>query len=198
MEKDWTGSAMPSVLKGFAMIGQPIRADEFEKAFGYKMPEITLSEEEKRLASQNNGLEPEIRTEPALKTEQTALNFGREVLARIQAGNTRQAEQNKQEQQTQQVQQEQAPPLQIEISGVGNSQTEEDKTGTSRTDKDGNGTIGIHDPYTAKNLEILKNRNQANQQESVQNQKQENTPQNSVQSYANQIGENENADNIAA
>ena len=37
MEKDWTGSAMPSVLKGFAMIGQPISADEFEKAFGYKM-----------------------------------------------------------------------------------------------------------------------------------------------------------------
>ena len=55
MEKDWTGSAMPSVLKGFAMIGQPIRADEFEKAFGYKMPDITLSEEEKRLAAQNNG-----------------------------------------------------------------------------------------------------------------------------------------------
>ena len=55
MEKDWTGSAMSTVPKGFAMIGQPIRADEFEKAFGYKMPDITLSEEEKRLAAQNNG-----------------------------------------------------------------------------------------------------------------------------------------------
>ena len=100
MEKDWTGSAMPSVLKGFAMIGQPVKAEEFKKAFGYNMPEITFSEEEKRRVAENNGLEPAIRQEekqPAAKTEQTALNFGREVLARIKAGNTLQAGQQEQQ-----------------------------------------------------------------------------------------------------
>lgn len=153
MEKDWTGSAMPSVLKGFAMIGQPIRADEFEKAFGYKMPEITLSEEEKRLASQNNGLEPAIRQEenqPALKTELQELNFGREVLARIKEGSARQAEQQEQKEQ------EQEPPLQIGIRGVGNSQPEEDITGNAQTNRNGSGTIKIDDPYAEKNLELLK------------------------------------------
>ena len=164
MEKDWTGSAIPSVLKGFTLIGQPIKAEEFKNAFGYEMPEIALNEEEKRRVAQINGLEPAIgyeENQPVAKTEQTALNFGREVLARIKEGDTLQAEQNKQ---AQQEQQEQGPPLQIEIRGVGNSQTEEDKTETSQTNKDGSGTIGIHDPYTARNLEILKNRNQANQQ----------------------------------
>ena len=34
MEKDWTGSAIPSVLKGFTLIGQPIKAEEFKNAFG--------------------------------------------------------------------------------------------------------------------------------------------------------------------
>ena len=153
MEKDWTGNAMPSVLKGFAMIGQPIRADEFEKAFGYKMPEITLSEEEKRLASQNNGLEPAIRQEenqPALKTELQELNFGREVLARIKEGSARQAEQQEQKEQ------EQEPPLQIGIRGVGNSQPEEDITGNAQTNRNGSGTIKIDDPYAEKNLELLK------------------------------------------
>lgn len=190
MEKDWTGSAIPSVLKGFTLIGQPIKAEEFKNAFGYEMPEIALNEEEKRRVAQNNGLEPAIgyeENQPVAKTEQTALNFGREVLARIKEGDTLQAEQNKQ---AQQEQQEQDLPLQIEIRGVGNSQTEEDKTETSQTNKDGSGTIGIHDPYTARNLEILKNRNQANQQESPE--------QNSSQTYANLIGQNENADNIAA
>ena len=144
---------MPSVLKGFAMIGQPIRADEFEKAFGYKMPEITLSEEEKRLASQNNGLEPAIRQEenqPALKTELQELNFGREVLARIKEGSARQAEQQEQKEQ------EQEPPLQIGIRGVGNSQPEEDITGNAQTNRNGSGTIKIDDPYAEKNLELLK------------------------------------------
>ena len=46
------------------------------KSLWLQNAEITLSEEEKRLAAQNNGQEPEIRTEPVLKTEQTALNFG--------------------------------------------------------------------------------------------------------------------------
>ena len=114
MEKDWTGSAIPSVLKGFTLIGQPIKAEEFKNAFGYEMPEIALNEEEKRLATQNNGLEPAARAEPVPKTEQTAMDFGREVLTRIKQGTTQQAEQNKQaqqEQQTQQAQQEQAPPF---------------------------------------------------------------------------------------
>lgn len=119
MEKDWTGSAIPSVLKGFTLIGQPIKAEEFKNAFGYEMPEIALNEEEKRLATQNNGLEPAARAEPVPKTEQTAMDFGREVLTRIKQGTTQQAEQNKQaqqEQQTQQAQQEQAPPLCKSIS----------------------------------------------------------------------------------
>ena len=99
MEKDDIPGAMPSVLKGFTFIGQPIGAEEFEKAFGYKMPEIELGEEEKRRVAQNNGLEPEIRQEekqPVPKTGQTVVNFGREVLARIKAGSARQAEQQEQ------------------------------------------------------------------------------------------------------
>ena len=153
MEKDWTGSAMPSVLKGLALIGQPIGADEFEKAFGYKMPEITLSEEEKRRVVQNNGLEPAIRQEenqPALKTEQQELNFGREVLARIKEESARQSEQQEQKEQ------EQEPPLQIGIRGVGNSQPEEDITGNAQTNRNGSGTIKIDDPYAEKTLEQLK------------------------------------------
>lgn len=153
MEKDWTGSAMPSVLKSFSLIGQPIGAEEFEKAFGYKMPEIKLSEEEKRKVAQNTGLEPEIRQEekqPVAKTEQTVLNFGRDILARIKAGNARQAEQQKYQQD---------PPLQIGIRGVGNSQTEENKSGTSQTNKDKSGTIKTDDPYTAKPLETIKKQN---------------------------------------
>lgn len=68
------------------------------------MPEIALNEEEKRSVTQHNGLEPAIRQEekqPAPKTEQTALNFGHEILARIQAGNTRQEEKSGQKEQEQ-------------------------------------------------------------------------------------------------
>ena len=176
MEKDWTGSAMPSVLKGFTLIGQPIGAEEFEKAFGSKMPEIKLSEEEKRREAQNNGLEPEIRQEenqPAPKTGQTVVNFGREVLARIKAGSARQAEQQEQKEQ------EQEPPLQIEIRGVGNSQTEEDKSGTSQTNKDRSGTIKIDDPYAAKTLETIKKQSNPTNNKSFPNRiinSQERTP----------------------
>ncbi|WAW01015.1 hypothetical protein NB644_08685 [Oxalobacter formigenes] len=117
------------------------------------MPDITLSEEEKRRVAQNNGLEPAIRqaeNQPAAKTEQQELNFGREVLARIQAGSTLQAEQQEQKEQ------EQEPPLQIGIRGVGNSQPEEDITGNAQTNRNGSGTIKIDDPYAEKNLELLK------------------------------------------
>ena len=176
MEKDWTGSAMPSVLKGFTLIGQPIGAEEFEKAFGYKMPEIKLGEEEKRRVAQNNGLEPEIRQEekqPVPKTGQTVVNFGREVLARIKAGSARQAEQQEQKEQ------EQEPPLQIEIRGVGNSQTEEDKSGTSQTNKDRSGAIKIDDPYAAKTLETIKKQSNPTNSKSFPNRminSQERTP----------------------
>ncbi|WP_288636892.1 hypothetical protein [uncultured Oxalobacter sp.] len=235
MEKDWTGSAMPSVLKGFAMIGQPIRADEFEKAFGYKMPEITLSEEEKRRVVQNNGLEPAIRqaeNQPVAKTEQQELNFGREVLARIQAGSTLQAEQQEQKEQ------EQEPPLQIGIRGVGNSQPEEDITGNAQTNRNGSGTIKIDDPYAAKTLEQLKKQGNPTNSVPFQNRAssvQEGTPAKTLElknplsytrkgetnllainnqnpnaqtgpnetgsvplNYLLEIGQNENADNIAA
>ena len=163
MEKDWTGSAMPSVLKSFSLIGQPIGAEEFEKAFGYKIPEIKLSEEEKRRAAQNTGLEPEIRQEekqPVAKTEKTVLSFGRDILAQIKAGNARQAEQQEQKYlQPDPRQDRQDPPLEIENRGVGNSQTEENKSGTSQTNKDRSGTIKTDDPYTAKTLETIKKQN---------------------------------------
>lgn len=122
----------------------------------------------------------------ATETKQPAVNFGREVLARVKAGNTSLTEE------------QQSGPLVIDIRGVGNSQTEEEHTENTQTNKNGSEPIKIDDPYVEKTLESLKKRNQGSLQEANQNLKQENPQQSDTLNYLNQIGQNENTDNIAA
>ena len=138
MRKDWDGSAMPSVLKGFAMIGQPLEKDEFEKAFGYEMPEVNLTEDEKRraaLSAVNNELKP-VQPINAVETydpkDKPENPFGQKFL--VSDG----------ERQKESTDEQQSPPLEIEIRGVGNSTGEETQTETGQDRKDIQQT---DDPY---------------------------------------------------
>lgn len=215
MRKNWDGSAMPSVLKGFAMIGQPLEKDEFEKAFGYEMPEVNLTEDEKRraaLSAVNNELKP-VQPINAVETydpkDKPENPFGQKFL--VSDG----------ERQKESTDEQQSPPLEIEIRGVGNSTGEETPTETGQDRKDIQQT---DDPYTSKTLSILEkmNREQNRGQTygTLRDAQQDNggnaiknyddtagftangtpaqTRENGSLNYWNRIGQNENHDNIAA
>ncbi len=225
MKKDWTGSAMPSIVKGFAMIGQPFKTAEFKDAFGYDMPEVTYTEDEKRYLDRNGFGESPKTVQPTFNPEPGIKNAITEPAKTEQNGIQ---EQNRSAN-------PQSSILHIDISGVGNKPQKEERQETTGKKEVSPAQV---DPYMTKILKDLNNLNEtqnraqhSNRMENGQNRivKKESSIENrkaayptgrtgpsaannpgetlqdmanriktNLTNYLNQTGENENADNIAA
>lgn len=191
MEKDWTGSAMPSILKGFALIGQPYTKEQFREAFGYDMPEVSLTDAEKK----RYGLESNISNDPTPQqtvkknetygTEKTRVqNFGQHVMDLMTQG--------------------QKPiyktklnpvPLNADNSRVeGNTVKEEKNPEPERKQT----LFKADDPYASQALSLLTEKNGTQNRGTPPVNTETESRGNSGLNYVDQFNQNENADNLAA